>query len=731
MNLIAQLAQTVGFHASYYDAFGNHVFSSEQAYRSLLSAMGYNLDNDETIKESIKSLQEDTWRNILPNVHIAKLEEQNHGITVSLLAKSVSTFSWQITMENGDVINGEQLISELTPQGQQNLNGNIYVKYQFILPELLSKYSPQVIQGYHQLSITHGNITDTCALIYAPQTCYQPSDAANYKMWGYAAQLYSLTSENNWGIGDFGDLLTLIETTAKQGVSAIGLNPLHPLYQNNPEHCSPYSPSSRSLLNPIYIDISQVANYQTCAELQKLISQTDFAEKLQQVKTSELIDYKGVAQLKFPALAILFDDFIKNGENKLQQSFNTFKENLGETLLNYCTFEALYEYFRAQNANSYSWHDWPNEYQNPQSSAVKAFQQTYAKRINYFAYLQWLAHTQLSLAQQNAKQAGMAVGLYLDLAVGCSGSGVDTWSSPDIYVNGAAIGAPPDMMNTLGQNWGLTPINPVALQQQGYLTLVNALRSNMQYAGAIRIDHILGLLRQYWVAPGMKANEGIYINYPIDDIFRIIALESRRSQCIVIGEDLGTVPEGFGDIMRASGLLSYKVLYFENWQSGLFKRPQEYPELAMVTVSTHDLATLASWWTGRDLQWRQQLALYPNEEMGEAERNGRVQQRKNLLMALDDQNLIDLHKAPSTEPPIMSNELNIATQLYLASTASCIQLIPLEDALMLTEQVNVPGTVDEHPNWRRKLNVAVDKFTQQESVATLANAMQKARPKAK
>ena len=322
----------------------------------------------------------------------------------------------------------------------------------------------------------------------------------------------------------------------------------------------------------------------------------------------------------------------------------------------------------------------------------------------------------------------MPIGLYLDLAVGCDGSGVDVWSAPDIYVAGAAVGAPPDATNALGQDWGLTPMNPVALQEKGYLPLVKALRSNMQYAGALRIDHILGLMRQYWVAPGYKADQGVYITYPLEDILRIIALESRRMNCVVIGEDLGTVPDGFGEIMASAGLLSYKVLFFERWESGLFMRPDTYPAQSMVTVSTHDLPTLAGWWTGRDLHWRQKLNLYPNEEMGNNDRQARVIDRQHLLSALDDMNVINMDKAPQLSPAKMNNELSLAVQKFLALAPSHIQLIPLEDALEITEQVNIPGTIDEHPNWLQKLPVSIEQLWHTKSVVNLSDTMNKARP---
>jgi 4-alpha-glucanotransferase len=322
----------------------------------------------------------------------------------------------------------------------------------------------------------------------------------------------------------------------------------------------------------------------------------------------------------------------------------------------------------------------------------------------------------------------MAIGLYLDLAVGCDGAGVDVWSNKEVYVAGASIGAPPDGMNPLGQNWGLTPINPVALKKEGYQPLVKALRSNMQYAGALRIDHILGLMRQYWVAPGMEASDGVYISFPFDDILRIIALESQRNRCIVIGEDLGNVPDGFSDTIQNAGLLSFKVMFFERWQSGLFKRPENFPVQSIVTIATHDTATLSGWWHGRDLQWRQQLNLYPNEEAGIADRNARPNERKNLIAALEDLQVIDMSKAPQQQPAVMNTQLSIAVQKYLATSPSHIQLIPLEDALELVEQVNIPGTIEQHPNWLQKLPVLLEDFWQTNSVMEIAQTMRVARP---
>ncbi|AOW78810.1 hypothetical protein A3Q34_19370 [Colwellia sp. PAMC 20917] len=725
MNLIEKLADLVGFHRSYTDSYGHQVPANESARHSLLCAMGYDLSNNHTINNSITALQEDSWRKMLPGVHIAKLEEHSHTIIISLPVDESLKVTWQITTEQSEILTGEVLVSELIFQEKNQLADKEYRKLALTLP-LLS-------QGYHKLKLSYGQQTASCHLIFAPKTCYSPQEASPEKMWGYAAQLYSLKSESNWGMGDFGDLKTLVKKSAEQGAAAIGLNPLHPLYQNNPAHRSPYSPTSRCFLNSLYIDVTQVPNFSSCKAAQLRFNSDEFQEKVNFVRNTELIDYPGVADVKFEIIELLFEDFIQanNDQNvsATYQEFSDFKAEQGDDLLLLTTFDALYEHFRKIDFNAYGWKMWPSEFQSPHSAQVAAFQQQHAKRLDYFAFLQWLAHRQLTDVAALTEQAGMPIGLYLDLAVGCDGSGVDVWSDKDVYVSGAAVGAPPDAMNTLGQDWGLTPINPVALQQQGYLPLIKALRSNMQYAGALRIDHILGLMRQYWVAPGMKADQGVYITFPFEDILRIIALESRRNDCVVIGEDLGTVPDGFSEIMAAAGLLSYKVLFFERWESGLFKRPELYPAQSMVTVSTHDLPTLTGWWTGRDLHWRQILNLYPSDEMGQQEREARIQDRSLLVAALADLDVIDVTKAPQQSPAIINTELSIAVQKYMAKAHSHIQLIPLEDTLEIVEQVNIPGTIDEHPNWRQKLPVTMTEFWQKDSVKSLAQAMQKARPK--
>ncbi len=742
MELIDQLADAVGLHSSYFGTFGDKVFAKKHAKYSLLKAMGYNID-DQSLINTIEKINNKSWLNILPDVHIVRLEEANFTIQLSLPNKNPTTpkinlsqIYWEVAIESENTqenmhtnkSSGNINVNELLKEKVCTINNVNYQQYQLPLPHLA--------QGYYQLTIRYGDTQACCPLIYAPKTCYSPQEASTNKMWGYTAQLYSLKSKNNWGIGDFSDLKSLVEKSAGQQSSAIGLNPLHPLFYQNPAHRSPYSPSSRRYLNTLYIDVTKIPNFNDCKIVQQRVAESAFKQAIADANSSQLIDYVSVAKLKHEITELLYEDFIMHQDNEtdnntyqcMQHEFTRFKSAQSD-LKPFATFDALFQHFNSLDSNSYGWTDWPKEFQDPNSESVINFQKKYSKRIDYFCFLQWLADRQLSEVAQATNDNNMTIGLYLDLAVGCDGSGFDVWSDQQTYVAGASIGAPPDDMNALGQNWGLTPINPVALKQQGYQPLVKALRSNMKYAGALRIDHILGLMRQYWVAPGMDATEGVYISFPWHDILRIIALESRLNQCIVIGEDLGNVPEGFSETIQDAGLLSFKVLFFERWQSGLFKRPENFPSQSIVTVATHDTATLSGWWQGRDLEWRQELNLYPNDEAGIAERNNRAQERQNLLAAFVDLDVIDLSKAPSSAPAIMNNELSIAAQKYLAASPSHLQLIPIEDVLELTEQVNIPGTIDQHPNWLQKLPVSLEEFDQVESVKNITAAMNLARPK--
>ena len=721
MSPINQLAELVGIQASYTDNSGNTVHTSDASRDAILSAMGYNPHDAQQIEQDIIRLRDSQWLELLAPVTIIKAEHEQYNIEITAeQSRDNSRFYWKITTEQGEQIKQTSRFNELEVITCHSIGDKTYKRYRLPIDKLA--------MGYHKFEIELADEQHSSQIIVAPKTCYGPQDAASFKMWGLAAQLYSLKKEQGWGIGDFGDLNNMVDKAAQRGASVVGLNPLHPLYPGNPAHRSPYSPTSRCFLNSLYIDVTAVENYDDCKPVKKLVESEAFAQKLNQLNQAEHIDYAHTAECKYQVLELLYTHFHRNHINKdtaLAAQFAAFKQEMGEDLLTFATFDALYEHFRKKDSNAYSWMDWPERYQDPHSEYVQKFQARNSRRIDYFMYLQWLADRQLAASAQTAKDKGMAIGLYLDLAVGCNSGGAEVWADKHSFVAGVGVGAPPDMLNPMGQDWGLSPINPVALRAKAYQPFINALRSNMRHAGALRIDHVFGLQRQYWVGSGMSAREGAYVTFPIDDILRIIALESRRAQCVVVGEDLGTTPDGFGEIMAGAGLLSYKVLYFERWESGLFQRPDIYPAQAMVTVSTHDMPTLPGWWAGRDLDWREQLHLYPQQEMAEQERNNRVQSRQMLLDALLDAQVLTEDKRPQEQANL---DLSLAVQAFLARSPGQIQMIPLEDALGIVEQVNIPGTVDEHPNWLQRLPFTVDESWQQPNLNSLIGVMQKERP---
>jgi 4-alpha-glucanotransferase len=512
--------------------------------------------------------------------------------------------------------------------------------------------------GYHVLALAHGAAT----VIVAPARCHMPETG---RAWALACQLYSLRTAR--GIGDFTALAALAEGAARAGAAALGVNPLHALFPAEPRHISPYSPSSRRFLNPLYADLGPLGGGEDA-----------------------FVDYAAVAAAKRAAFEQRFER---------SAAFLAFMREGGQALLDFATFEALHEHALAAGWG-WSWQQWPAPFRDPRSPAVAGFAETHRDRIELAQFCQFEADRQLGEAQRRARAAGMAIGLYRDLAVGVDPGGAEAWADQELLTTGASIGAPPDLLNLKGQNWGLVPLSPVALRRRAYAPFIAALRANMRHAGALRIDHVMALRQLYCIPDGAAPYAGAYVRYPFEDLLRILCLESRRNRCAVIGEDLGTVPIGFRERMHEAGVLSYRVLFFERDRDGSFLPPSHYPEDAAATVATHDIATLRGWWEGTDLAWRDRLGLYPSEATRHADREGRVRDRALLLEALGREGLgVD---------PADLDALAEAVHRFLARAPSRLMLVQAEDVAGEVEQANLPGTVDEHPNWRRRLPLSVE-----------------------
>lgn len=519
------------------------------------------------------------------------------------------------------------------------------------------------ILGYHQLR-TDGQET---TLAVCPARCTAPPPG---RPWGIAVQLYGLRRTGDGGIGDFPALGDFCEAAAAQGADAVAISPVHAQFSADPHRFSPYAPSSRIMLNVLH-----AASPAPEPELEQ----------------APLVDWVAAAQARMLNFRRQFDAGID------QAALAQFRTEHGAALEQHARFEALHAYFFGSNPELWNWRRWPAAYQDPHNPAVAAFARLHEREVSFHAWLQMLADRGIADAQRRARAAGMRIGLISDLAVGTDSGGSHAWSRPAEMMNGLSVGAPPDLLNTHGQNWGISAFSPLGLLRHGFGAFIEMLRAALRHAGGVRIDHAMGLQRLWVVPDGASAAHGAYLQFPVDDMLRLVALESQRHDAVVLGEDLGTLPEGFHDRLIGTGLLGMRVLWFERHESWL-RPPGEWARQAVAMTSTHDLSTVAGWWRGHDIEWRERLGISDDAEQ---ERRERAQDRGLFWSAMRDSG------AAQGDPPPPHDVWPVARAAisHVGRSACEVALIPVEDVLALDEQPNMPGTTDGdgHPNWRRRL----------------------------
>ncbi len=560
-----------------------------------------------------------------------------------------------------------------------------------------------------------------------PSHAYVPPALENGRSWGFAANLYALRSQRNWGVGDFTDLRALVRIAAAVGAGIVGVNPLHALHYNSPESASPYSPTSRYFRNPIYIDVEAVPEFASAdprAEaLRNRVRSGTFADTLAALRASANVKYADVARAKWWALERLYA-IARSQTGERAEAFAEFVRLGGERLERFAVYEALGEHFVAENLG-HSWRAWPAEYRDASSPQVRLWAEQRRLRVDYFKYLQWLADEQLAAAASEAR--GLEIGLYLDVAVGVDASSADVWSDPTAYVLDETVGAPPDPLGPLGQNWGLPAPDPDALVRNEGANFAELIARNMAHAGALRLDHVMALLRLFRIPLGKTPADGTYVAYPFEDLLAIASAESVRARCLIVGEDLGNVPEGFRERMERQAILSYRVLLFEREDDGSFKAPERYPALGLATATTHDVPTISGWAIGRDIDTWRATGLVA-EDWVEAARATRRVDVSRLLdtlrhhAELDEATFEALHRSIDERKPEAARfePLVRAVYRYLARTPAKLVLVALDDALVEFEQVNLPGTFFEYPNWRRKNSLDLEAIASDERIATLA-----------
>ncbi|MEG3090129.1 4-alpha-glucanotransferase [Sphingomonas sp. PB1R3] len=527
--------------------------------------------------------------------------------------------------------------------------------------------------GYHRLE--QGDRALTVAV--APPRCPAPPAGLH---WGSAVQIPSLR-EGGGGYGDFASLATAAHTLGKAGATALAISPVHALFPVDGARFSPYAPSSRLFRNIWLAPAGEpVADH------------------------SPLIDWPGAAGERLRDLRLVYDR-LTDAE---RATFAKWRRDQGLLLEAQARFDALHAYFHGRN-RAKGWRDWPSDFHDPTGAAVERFAAEHQDAIAFYAFAQWWADRALGEASVAARQSGMTVGLITDLAIGVAADGADSWSRRDELLTGLSIGAPPDPLGPDGQNWGITALSPFAMRRKAFAPFIRTLRAVFAHAGGVRIDHALGLCRLWVIPEGAAADQGAYLSMPFADMLSILRIEAQRANdgrgAIVIGEDLGTVPPGFRDTMARVGMLGMRVLPFERDEQGAFTAPEQWDQQAIAMTATHDIPTVAGWWKGRDVEWRARIAdrsVEPDE----------VAHRDEEKAALWD--TIGGEK-PLPDAPAAVVDAAVAA---VAHTPCPLAIVPLEDLLSLEEQPNLPGTIDEHPNWRRRLPDTLAEAVKTDAVAS-------------
>jgi 4-alpha-glucanotransferase len=694
---LRRLAARVGILPEYVDQTGETRSAHDETRRALLAALGFDADDEAAAQRTLDALDEHAQREVIDPVFVGRVfDERTH-----VLETRGHDGPWRLEIDLDD---GEHVIETGETLGER-------------------LRLPRLPIGYHRLRLScheGGRTKEARQLrIVSPEHCVPPADLlGGDRAFGLTVNLYTVRSKSNWGVGDFTDLAVLANWAGEVGADFIGVNPLHALL-NRGHDVSPYSPVTRLFRNPIYIDVMQVPELAHAPELRDRIASPEFRAELDALRDSDDVRYEQVMAVKglvLTALHRVFLDRASQRPNPRAELYERFVEESDPALTRFATWITI-----AEREGS-DWRNWPAELRDPDSEAVRRYAEEHHSRVEYHRWLQYEADRQLAQAATVARSAGMRIGLYQDLAIGSSLCGADTWAYPELFVRTVSLGAPPDPYALMGQNWGLPPIDPHALRRVGYDYFVQLLRNALRHAGALRIDHILGFFRQFWIPEGMRGEQGAYLRAPTEELFGILALESVRHSAVIVGEDLGTVPPGVPPVLERWQVLSSRVMFFERGENGSFRPPDEYPALALATADTHDMAPIAGFWSGRDIDIRVAVGLLDEDSADDA-RQWREHERGKLHERLVAEGV--LHADGDYTP----GELRAAVHALICRSPSVLVGLALDDLSGETEPVNVPGVgPDRFASWTRKMREPIEVITTSSETTLTIHCGERHRP---
>jgi 4-alpha-glucanotransferase len=534
----------------------------------------------------------------------------------------------------------------------------------------------------------------------APRCASVASKLGPRRGFGLWANLYTLRSQQSLGVGDLGDLARLAQIAGREGADFIGLSPLHALW-NRGDHVSPYAPISRFYRSELHLDVSIVPELAGSAEARARLARPAFARELARLRASPSVAYARVAAAKREILRALHGAFALRPARGRARAYAAYRAREGRPLDDFATFLAIGEQRGARSERALDWRTWPRALRDPRAPAVAAFAREHAREVDFHRFVQFELDRQLGVAAAAAARAGMKIGLYPDLALGSDGGGAETWAFPELFAEGASLGAPPDDFSRAGQDWAIPPLDPLRLRENGFAFFRQLLRSAFAHAGALRIDHVLGMFRLYWIPRGRPASEGAYVRQPARELLAILAQESQRQGALVVGEDLGTVPPGTQARLARHGILSSRVLYFERDGSG-FKPSRSYSKRALASANTHDLVPLAGFAAGRDLVLRRRAGAIASERALRTALGERAGSAAALERRLRAEGLL---RAGEQGAPALAT----AVSGFLARTPCPLVALSLDDATGETEPVNLPGVGPRaHPSWTRRMAVPIE-----------------------
>ena len=688
----------------YWDVWGRRHITSKETKQAILGAFGVEVETTEQLDGAVKQRLLREWSRLVPPCLV--ISEHQHPMTLPVFlpaAESRSRLSIELEREDGLIDQYAVDLARAHKDGEAEINGERFVRKLVALPD-------SIPLGYHDLKASlSGGSSASMRLIVTPDRAYRPD---SLRAAGIAITLYGLRSERNWGCGDFGDLGGIADWVADDvGAGFIGLNPLHAIHNRRPYNTSPYLPNCVYYQNPLYLDVEEIPDFQASVRAQRLWAKPEIQAKLKTLRESEFVEYEQVYSLKLRFLKHAFVSFlhkeVRRGTRRAVL-FRDYLEQEGELLERFATYCALDEYIHERNPEIWIWPDWPEPYRHPDSPETKAFRKKHWRRVLFYQYLQWQVDEQLAGAQAYARQKGLSIGLYHDLALATDRCGSDLWAYREYFVSGCRVGAPPDVFAPKGQDWAFPPADFERHRESGYELFAESIRKNCRHGGALRIDHVMRFFRLFWIPDGMEAADGTYVRDRYEDLLRILALESVRNKVVVVGEDLGTVEPSVRKALEQFGVLSYRLLYFEKDEHGRFRSCRDYPEHALVSVTTHDLPTLAGFWVSEDIEARRKAGTLGDESAYRQWLEARAQEKQHLLDRLFELNLI-----PGNYPrvasliPELTGELHNAIVGFLASTPSQLLVINQEDLTKEVAQQNLPSTTWQYPNWSRKMGFTV------------------------